>query len=68
MSGECIRTGMCCQRIPLPVSPRQLREAYQHWLRYAGVRLDAHILRRDEGRSLPVIAKDRMSSRNNRKH
>lgn len=30
---HCIRTGMCCQRIPLPVSPRQLRESYEEWLR-----------------------------------
>lgn len=31
--GDCIRTGMCCQRIPIPVSPRQLREAYEEFHR-----------------------------------
>ena len=26
--GKCDRQGTCCMRIPLPVSPRQLRESY----------------------------------------
>jgi len=26
---HCIRTGMCCQRLMLPKSPRQLRESYE---------------------------------------
>jgi Fe-S-cluster containining protein len=30
----CIRTGMCCQRIPLPVSPRKMRESYENWLEW----------------------------------
>ena len=28
---SCIRTGMCCQKLPLPASPRELREAYDLW-------------------------------------
>lgn len=27
----CVRTGQCCTRIPIPVSPRQLRESYEEW-------------------------------------
>ncbi len=27
----CLRTGRCCTRIPIPLSPRQLREGYQAW-------------------------------------
>lgn len=31
--GDCIRTGMCCQRLPIKVSPRQMREAFEEWQR-----------------------------------
>ena len=31
--GQCCRTGVCCTRIPIPVSPRRLRESYENWLR-----------------------------------
>lgn len=31
---SCLRTGMCCQRIPLRASPRELRESYEAWLRH----------------------------------
>lgn len=29
--GKCDRTGMCCIRVPIPISPRKLRESYESW-------------------------------------
>jgi Fe-S-cluster containining protein len=31
----CLRTGFCCENVPLQLSPKQLRESYDGWFKNA---------------------------------